>query len=179
MLFWKRNKPRRVERLHGEGEAPWHVRLRDRRVLTQLAIVCGFLAGAFLIIQLPHAPLPVHKGMRLTHPILCRVDFEYVDEKLTAAVRDLAARRVPGVYQPELKGLSTVRLGLLALVAKVSEATTYENVPAGLRSEWNVDAATFAAMKKSLGLEPEQMAAAREAVEKAVSASRSRRSCRS
>lgn len=22
MLFWKRNKPRRVERLHGEGERP-------------------------------------------------------------------------------------------------------------------------------------------------------------
>ena len=168
MFPWKRAKPRRVERLHGEGEAPWHAHLGDRRVLTQLGILAGLFAAALAIVQVPRAPLAVHKGMRLAHPILARVDFEYTDEKLTADVRDLASRRIGGVYKPELKGAEALRLGLRALVAKVSEAASLEDVPAAMRTEWHLDAALFAALKKPLGLEPEQMAAARAAVEKAM-----------
>ena len=52
MALWNRNRarPRRVDRLHAEGQLPWYGHLKSSQVRWQLAILLAFLAGMLLIV---------------------------------------------------------------------------------------------------------------------------------
>jgi hypothetical protein len=154
MALWnrKRQKPRRVERLRAEGDISWYERLTHRHVRWQVVILAAWVAGAVLLMQLPRPPLPYRKGETSTHPILSRVDFEYIDHQVTADVRELTALlRVPGLYTPNARPAIALRESLLALVNEIAKAETADAVPKTVREAWNLDAEMFASVKKTLG----------------------------
>jgi len=168
MPFWKR-KPRRVENLLGEGQVPWHERLRDPKVVRQLIVVAGFYLATLLIVQVPDSPHTIHKGTQLKHPILSRVEFTYVDDKIAGDLKELAAQRVPGVYALDLKAVADLKKELPELLGKVAETKTFETLPADLATAWPLKPATFAALKKGVA-DADALAAAQEAVDQAMAA---------
>jgi putative nucleotidyltransferase with HDIG domain len=154
MAIWnrKRQKPRRVERLRAEGDISWYERLTHRHVRWQVVILAAWVAGAVLLMQLPRPPLPYRKGETSTHPILSRVDFEYIDHQVTADVRELTALlRVPGLYTPNARPAIALRESLLALLNEIAKAETPDAVPRASRDAWNLDAEMFASVKETLG----------------------------
>jgi hypothetical protein len=153
MALWnrKRARPRRVDRLLPEGDVAWHERLRMPRVLWQLAVAAAFALGALAIIQAPHPPLPYRKGEKTVHPIIARVDFEYIDHQVTADVRELTALfQVPGHYTPDARQIIALRESLLTLVADAAKAPTLDDLPKATREAWKVDEPMFAAIKAAL-----------------------------
>jgi membrane-associated HD superfamily phosphohydrolase len=135
----------------------------------QLAVLVGFFAAVLLIVELPHPPLPVYLGQKTAHPILARVDFDYVDHEVTANVKSLVALlRVPGLYTPDARQVASLRENLLAMVGEAAKAASLEQVPEAARTEWKLAPETFAALKQALGDKPENLAAVREAVTKAL-----------
>jgi hypothetical protein len=150
--------PRRAERRASRarscrtgGEAGWLERLRSPQALKPLAVLAGLFAAALLVIQLPHAPLGVHKGETTTYPIIARADFDYADDEVTSDARDLAAYRVPGVYRPTTQPITAVKDGLLALVEAVRGSASADQVDETLRTAWKLDAELFDAVKTALG----------------------------
>lgn len=173
MALWnrKRSRPRRVDRLHAEGELPWYGRLKSSQVRWQLTILLAFLAGMLLIVEMPEPPLAFLKGERTVHPILSRVDFEYIDHQVTNDVRELTALlRVPGLYSPDARQAIALRESLLALVGDIAKAKTLEEVPAASRDAWKVSAEMFAAVKAALGEARVNLATVKESVTKATAA---------
>jgi len=167
MARWnlRRQRPRRVDRLRPEGDVSWYERLKGRRARWQVGILLLFIAAALLIVQLPRPPLAYRKGETTTHPILSRVDFEYIDYDVTANVRELTALlRVPGLYSPNAKPAIDLRESLLSLVDDIAKAGALDGVPQEIRTEWNVDGPMFAAVKKALGDEAANLPALRQAV---------------
>ncbi len=167
--------PRRSQPAAASGEggvlARIEERLRDPRVLGQLAVLGALLVGALLIVQLPRPPLPVEKGQISTNPTLARVNFEYVDDGATSIVRGLVALRVPRIYTPDArKKIIPLRESLTALVAEVAKQPTLEQVPEARRTEWKIGPETFAAIKQALGDKPENLAAVQDAIAKALAA---------
>jgi hypothetical protein len=153
MARWnrKRQKPRRVDRLRAEGDVSWYERLKHRHVRWQVVILALWVAGAVLLMQLPRPPLPYRKGETSTHPILSRVDFQYIDHQVTADVRDLTALlRVPGLYTPNARPAIALRESLLGLVNNIAKADSLDAVPRKSREAWNVDAEMFASVKDTL-----------------------------
>ncbi len=134
------------------AEEGWAVRLRSPHALKQATVLAGFFLATLLIIQLPRAPLGVHKGETTAYPIIARTDFDYVDDDITSKARDLAAYRVPGVYRPTTLPIVAVKDGLLALVEAVRTSESADQVDEALRTAWKLDAELFDAIKKALGL---------------------------
>jgi putative nucleotidyltransferase with HDIG domain len=164
MKLWHRQRmgPQQVFRLGGDDALPWRERLRSPRTLAQLAILGGLFLCALLIIQLPQPRLPVRKGEKAINPILSRVAFEYTNDDVTRAVRRLAGLvQVPGLYTPDDRPVTALRDGLLAAVAA---APTLDPASETLHKDWGLDAATLAALKKTLAEKPESPAAVRDAV---------------
>ena len=173
MALWnrKRSKPRRVDRLRPEGEVPWYGHLKSSRVRWQVGILLAFLAAVLLIVQMPRPPLPFRKGERTVHPILSRVDFQYIDRQVTADVRELTALlRVPGLYSPDARQAIALRESLLSLADEVAKATTLQKMPAASRDAWNASADMFGAVKAALGENAANLAAVQEAITTATAA---------
>ena len=173
MALWnrKRSRNRRVDRLHPEGAEPWYARLRTPRALELLGALAAFIVAALLIVQAPHPPLPVRKDEHATHPILARVDFDYVDRDVTADVRELTALlRVPGLYSPDARQGIAMRDGLLGMVAAVAKADALDKVPEAMRTAWKVGPEMFDSIKKALGQESQNLPAIQEAITKATAA---------
>ena len=112
MALWnrRRSRPRRVDRLRPEGEVPWYGHLKSSQVRWQVGILFALLVGTLLIVQMPRPPLSFRKAERTVHPILSRVDFEYIDRQVTADVRELTALlQVPGLYSPDTRQAIALR----------------------------------------------------------------------
>ena len=172
MARWnrKRQKPRRVDRLRAEGDVSWYERLKSRPVRRQVAILALWVAGAVLLVQLPRPPLPYHKGETSPHPILSRVDFEYIDHQATADVRDLTALlRVPGLYTPNARPAIELRESLLSLVNAIGKADRPEAVPNAIGEAWNLNEAMFRSVKEALGQEGTALADVSAAITEATS----------
>ncbi len=153
MARWnrKRPKPRRVERIRPHGDVSWYEHLKTPRVRWQVGLLMAFVAGTLLIVQLPRPPLAYRKGETTAHPILSRVDFEYIDHGVTADVRDLTALlRVPGLYTVNARPAIALREGLLALVDEIAEADALEDVPKETRETWNLNDETFRSVRAAL-----------------------------
>ena len=173
MALWnrKRSKPRRVDRLRPEGEVPWYRHLTSSQVRWQVGILLAFLVAVLLIVQMPRPPLPFRKGERTVHPILSRVDFQYIDRQVTADVRELTALlRVPGLYSPDARQAIALRESLLSLANEVAKATTLQEMPAASRDAWNASADMFGAVKAALGKNAANLAAVQEAITTATAA---------
>jgi len=171
MNLWnrKRTEPQHVQRLPAEDAAPWRERWRSPRARSQLGALALLVVGALLVVQLPQPRLPVHKGEPATHPILARVDFNYVDDGVTATVRSLEGwLRVPGVYRPDARPVAALRESLSSLVGEIAKAQTLEQVPEAVRTEWKVTPEMFGLLRKPLAEKPENLAAAQQAVTKAL-----------
>ena len=152
-----------------QGEAPWYDRFRSPRVMWQTTMLAALTLAALLIIQVPQPPLPVQQGIAAPHPILARVDFDYVDPGVTATVQSLVSlQRVPGIYSPDARQAAALRDGLLAIIGEVAKAAAPQDVPEALRNEWKVTPEMFAAVKKAVGDTPETLAAVQDAVTKAM-----------
>ena len=173
MPFWNRKRLRLkpVERLGMEDEPRWPAYLRSRRGRWQLIVMVGLAAGLLAIVQAPHPPLPYQKGVPVTHPILARVDFEYVDREVTRDVRDLVALlRVPGQYDPDARQALALREKLTQLVNEIAKADSVAQVPEASRTAWGLDAGTFDLVKKAIGDQASNLAAVQEAITKATTA---------
>ncbi|MBE3070661.1 MAG: HDIG domain-containing protein [Planctomycetes bacterium] len=173
MAFWnrKRSRPHRVDRLHPEGDVPWYGRLKSPQALRQGWVMLGFLAVALLVVQAPRPPLAFRQGDKITNPILARVDFEYIDYKVMADVRELTSLlRVPGLYAPDARQAIALRESLLALVDEVAKAATLRDLTESARSAWKVDEGMFAAIKQALGNQAENLTAVQETIAKATAA---------
>jgi len=167
MAVWnrKRGKPRRVERLRPEGDLHWHEHLRRPHVRRVVGVVTVLVAALVLVVQLPRPPLPYPKGARVPHPILARVDFEYIDHDATAAVRELTALlQVPDLYKPNPRPALDLRERLLEMVEAVAKAATLEEVPTQIRETWNLNETVFDTLKQALGQGPTVPDQARQAV---------------
>jgi len=172
MARWnrKRQKPRRVDRLRAEGDVSWYEHLKHRHVRWQIAILVLWVAGAVLLMQLPRSPLPYRKGETSEHPILSRVDFQYVDHQVTADVRELTALlRVPGLYTPNARPAIALRESLLSLVNEIAKAEAPDAVPRTLHEAWNVDNKMFQAVKELLGQKGTALADVSAAITEATS----------
>jgi hypothetical protein len=173
MKLWKRRTAETATPgiLPIEGPPTWFETLTSREVLPRVGILAGLVAAALLIVQLPRTPLPVRKGERTTHPILARVDFDYVDHEVTATVRNLAALvRVPSIYDSEPRQAAAQKDSLLALVAAATKAAAPEQLPEAVRKEWNLPPEAFAALKAALGENGENLPAVQETVAQAMAA---------
>lgn len=171
MALWnrKRSKPRRVDRLRPEGEVPWYGHLKSSQVRWQVGILFALLVGTLLIVQMPRPPLPFRKGERRVHPILSRVDFEYIDRQVTTDVRELTALlQVPGLYSPDARQAIALRENLLTLVDEIVKVKTFEELPPASRDAWKVNADMFAAVKTALGENAANLAGVQEAIAKAI-----------
>ncbi len=171
MAIWnrKRGKPRRVDRVLPQGDLPWHQRIRTRRNLAQLGILLAFFLAVLLIVQLPQQPLPWRIGDKITQPIFARADFESVDREATQRARELVALRVPSVYEPRVGGVVALRQGLTQLIEAIAQAADLDAVPEPLRTQWELDAARFAAARSALGGEAGQLEEAKQTIRTAVS----------
>jgi len=172
MARWnrKRQKPRRVERLRAEGDVSWYEHLKSRHVRWQISILVLWVAGALLLVQLPRPPLPYRKGETGTHPILSRVDFEYIDHRVTADVRELTALlRVPGLYTPNARPAIALRESLLSLVNEIAKAEGQEAVPKKIREAWNLDLEMFRSVKAAVGQEGTALADVSKTITEATS----------
>jgi hypothetical protein len=121
MRFWKRRATETPPTaLLPLGRPPtWFRTLASPEVLPRVGILAGLVVAALLIVQLPRTPLPVRKGEHTTHPIMARVNFDYVDHEVTASVRNLAALvRVPSIYDPDPRPVVTMKDGLMALAGQ-------------------------------------------------------------
>ncbi|KPJ76985.1 MAG: hypothetical protein AMS14_01380 [Planctomycetes bacterium DG_20] len=173
MALWnrRRSKPRRVDRLRPEGEVPWYGHLKSSQVRWQVGILFVFLVSTLLIVQMPRPPLSFRKGERTVHPILARVDFEYIDRQVTADVRELTALlQMPGLYSPDARQAVALRQSLLSLADEVAKARTFEELPAAQRDAWKVNADMFGAVKAALGENAANAPAVQEAIAKAAAA---------
>jgi putative nucleotidyltransferase with HDIG domain len=173
MARWnrRRSKTRRVDRLRPEGVVPWYGHLKSSQVRWQVGILFALLIGTLLIVQMPRPPLSFRKGERKVHPVLSRVDFEYIDRQVTADVKELTALlRVPGVYSPDARQAIAMRENLLALTDEIVKAKTFKELPAASRDAWKVDAGMFAAVKTALGESAANLAAVQEAIAQAAAA---------
>jgi len=153
MARWnrKRQRPRRVERLRAEGDVPWYGHAKSPHVRWQAAILLLFVVATLVLIQMPRPPLPYRTGEAAPHPILSRVDFDYVDRQVTADVRELTALlRVPGLYTPNARPAIAQRESLLALVDAIANADTLDAIPKELQETWNVDADMFRSVSTAL-----------------------------
>ena len=167
MARWnrRRQRPRRVDRLRPEGDVSWYERLKSRHARWQVGILALFIAAALLVVQLPRPPLAYCKGETTSHPILSRVDFEYIDYDVTANVRDLTALlRVPGLYTPNARPAIALRENLLTLVDEVAKAEAIDGVPQEIREAWNLSGDMFAAVQQALGEQAAALADIRQAV---------------
>jgi len=173
MALWnrKRSRPRRVERLRPEGEVPWYGHLKSAQVRWQVGILLVLLIGTVLIVQMPRPPLPVREGERTIHPILSRVDFEYIDRQVTADVRELTALlRAPDLYTPDARQVIAMRESLLALLDAVAKAKTFDDLAPAPRDAWKTTAEVFATVKGALGENAENLATVQETVTQAMAA---------
>ena len=171
MALWnrRRSKPRRVDRLRPEGEVPWYGHLKSSQVRWQVGILFALLVGTLLIVQMPRPPLSFRKGERTVHPILSRVDFEYIDRQVTADVRELTALlQVPGLYSPDARQAIALRENLLTLVDEIVKVKTFEELPPASRDAWKVNADMFTALKTALGENAANLTAVQEAIAKAT-----------
>jgi len=167
MAVWnrKRGKPRRVERLRPEGDLHWHEHLRRPHVRRVVGVVTLLVAALVLVVQLPRPPLPYPEGTRVPHPILARVDFEYIDHDATAAVRELTALlQVPDLYKPNPRPALDLRERLLEMVEAVAKAATLKEVSTQIRETWNLDETVFDTLKQALGQGPTVPDQVRQAV---------------
>jgi len=173
MAFWnrKRNKPRRMDRMRPEGDLPWHQRLLARQNLTQLAILVAFFAAALLVVQLPKEPLLYRKDEVTRYPILSRVNFNYVDEKVTANARELAGLRVPSVYRFDPRQIEQLRESVLGLVDGAAAVENPAQLPEAVRSEWpELATLAFGPLKQAIGPEKENLDAVKETLRKTFDA---------
>jgi len=157
-------------RRRAAAAAGWTARLRSPHALKQATVLAGFFLATLLIIQLPRAPLGVHKGETTAYSIIARTDFDYVDDEVTSKARDLAAYRVPGVYRPTTLPIAAVKDGLLALVEAVRTSESADQVDEALGTAWKLDAELFDAVKKALGPKGENLARIQQAVGQAADA---------
>ncbi len=167
---WKRNKPRRVDRLRPEGEKAWHERLKGRLALQQMGVLVVFFIATLLIVQAPRQVLPVRVGEAAAHPITARTDFSYVDAEATTNARDLAAALVSGVYRHTKQPVQALRESLLGLVEAGWRAETPEALPQAVREAWTATPDLLAAVKRSVGPEGERLPDAQAAVQLAMDA---------
>jgi len=171
MALWnrRRSKPRRGDRLRPEGEVPWYGHLKSSQVRWQVGILFAVLVGTLLIVQMPRPPLSFRKGERTVHPILSRVDFEYIDRQVTADMRELTALlQVPGLYNPDARQAIAQRENLLSLVDEIVKVKTFEELPSASRDAWKVNADMFAAVKTALGENAANLTAVQETIAKAT-----------
>jgi len=171
MNLWnrKRTEPQHVQRLPAEETMPWRDRWRSPRALSQWGALAMLVVGALLVVQLPQPRLAVREGETATYPILSRVDFNYVDDAVTATVRSLEGwLRVPGVYRPDVRQVAVLRDGLTSLVGEIAKAPTLEQVPEAVRTDWKITPELFDLLRKPLAEKPETLAAAQQAVTKAL-----------
>ncbi|MCX5684711.1 MAG: HDIG domain-containing protein [Planctomycetota bacterium] len=171
MKFWNRKEsPAQPSGLPIFDTPPtWLRTLTSPEVRPRVVILLGLLAAALLIVQLPRTPLPVRKGERTTHPILARVEFNYVDQDVTTAVRNLAALvRVPSIYDSEPRQVAAMKDSLAALAAAAAKAAALEQLPEAVQKEWKIAPETFAALKAALGEKGENLPAAQETLTKAM-----------
>jgi putative nucleotidyltransferase with HDIG domain len=171
MARWNRRRPkvRRVERLRPEGDVSWYEHLGSPHVRWQVGILLLVVAGAVLLVQLPRPPLAYRKGEATTHPILSRVDFEYVDHQVTADVKELTALlQVPGQYVPNTGPALALRESLLGLVDEVAKARAPADLTKETREAWNVDDEMFQAVKQAVGQGETALADVRQAVTEAT-----------
>jgi len=167
MARWnrKRQKPRRVERLRPKGDVSWYEHLKSPHVRWQVGLLLVFVVGTLLIVQLPRPPLAYRKGEETAHPILSRVDFEYIDHEVTANVRELTALlRVPGLYTVNARPAIALRESLLSLVDEVAKAETLENVPKEIRETWNLNNEMFQSVRTALGQDGTALADVHKAI---------------
>jgi hypothetical protein len=172
MWYRRRTRPWRVDRLTVEGEIPWYEQLRSPRILWQLGAVGVLALATLLIAQLPRPPLPYRRLVPVTHPILARVEFGYVDREVTAQVRELTAlQTVPDEYVPDARQVTVLRDKLLALVADIAKAETPDKVPEPVLAAWKLtptSTALFATVKKALGEQSANLPAVQEIISKAM-----------
>jgi len=172
MARWnrKRQKPRRVERLRAEGDVSWYERLKSRHVRWLGVILALWVVGALLLVQRPRPPLPYRKGETSPHPILSRVDFEYIDHQVTTDVRELTALlRVPGLYTVNARPAIALRESLLSLVNGIAKANAPKTVPKKMREAWNLDEEMFRSVKEALGREGTALADVSQTITEATS----------
>lgn len=173
MTFWnrKRLRPRYIDRLTLESPPPWTSYLRSRRGIWQLVVLASLAIGLLVIVQVPHPPLPYQKGVPVSHPILARVDFEYVDKDVTRNVRDLRALlAVPGKYEVEPRQVLALREKLSQFVSDVAKAESFQQIPPAARETWGLTQDTFDLVKKAIGDQASNLAGVQEAVAKATAA---------
>jgi len=174
MAFWNRKEPNSPPPEPAAGLhllPPWREALRRPKALARLGVAAGLVLATLLVVELPQPPLPVRKGQPATHPILARADFHYVDKEATANVRALAGMvRVPGLYTADVRQVLVLRDSLLGLVADIAKAPAPEQVPAAARNEWKPAPEVFAAVKKALGDQNQNLAALQETIAKAFAA---------
>jgi hypothetical protein len=172
MPLWnhRRLRPRHVERA-AEAETSWTAYLRSRHGLRQLAVLAALVAGMLLMVQAPHPPLPYQKGVPVTHPILARVDFDYVDREVTREVRELVSLvRVPDQYDPDPRQVTALKESMSQLVAEIAKAESLQQVPEALCTAWKLTAGMFDLVKKAIGPGASNLAAVQEAAAKAMTA---------
>jgi len=173
MAFWnrKRLRPRYVERVTLERPQPWTSYLRSRRGIWQLVVLASLAAALLVIVQGPRPPLPYQKGVPVTHPILARVDFEYVDRDVTREVRELRALfQVPGKYDVDAKQVVALREKLTQLIDEAAKAPTLQQLPETSRTAWGLTPETFDLLKKAIGDQASNLASVQDAVTKATAA---------
>ena len=173
MTFWnrKRLRPRHIERITLERPQPWASYLRSRRGVWQMVVLASLAAGLLVIVQVPHAPLPYQKGVPVTHPILARVDFEYVDRDVTRDVRELAALlRVPGKYDVDARQIVTMRERLIQFAGDVAKTESFQQLPQAVRDAWGLTPPTFDLLRKAIGDQAGNLADVQEAITKATAA---------
>jgi len=173
MTFWnrKRLRPRYIDRLTLESPPPWTSYLRSRRGIWQLVVLASLALGLLVIVQLPHPPLPYQKGVPVSHPILARVDFEYVDREVTRDVRELTALQgVPGKYDVDARQVAAMREKLSQFVGVIAKAESFQQIPQAAREAWGLTQDTFDLARKAIGDQASNLAGVQEAVAKATAA---------
>ena len=173
MAWWnlRRAKPRRVDRLRSEGDVAWWEHLKSRQALTQVGGLAAFFAAALLLTERPEQPLPYRPGEVTRYPILSRVSFTYVDEKVTANARELASLRVRSVYRFDARPILLVRDALLVLVDAVAAAENEGQLAEPVRREWpQLASLAFEPLKKALGADRANLDAVKTALRESLDA---------
>ncbi len=114
-LFGKRTaRQREIRRTRTEREGVWYRRLLGRFEAWSLTLTGVAVVVSSVIINLGGEPLSVRSGQTLARAIASRVEFQLVDERQTALMRDRARESAPYYYVLDVSLLDGIRGRLLS-----------------------------------------------------------------